>query len=303
MKKDIKNLPASIHDRLKSIAIQNNRPFQEYLFYYAIERFLFRLSRSNYRNEFVLKGGLMFMAWGIPLRRSTRDIDVQGYGINSIENYVSIVKRICLEEVKPDGMHYFPESVRGEIIQNLAEINGVRIYFKGNLGNASVQLHLDISFANVITPNVLDLPYPCLLEKSDIQIKGYPIETTISEKFQAMVSLDRINDRMKDFFDIWLIIHQMRIEGSILFEAIQKTFNHRKTPLPTKIPFALTTEFADNKQRDWERFLSRSLLDINDFKNFDEVIQTLQDFLYPIVEASHNGDKFNRIWQAGVGWE
>jgi hypothetical protein len=303
MKKEIKNLPVSIHNRIKNIAFKNNRPFQEYLFYYAIERFLYRMYKSQYREDFVLKGGLMFMAWGIPLRRSTKDIDVQGYGENSIENYGSVIKNICLEDVEPDGMEFDPDSVRGEIINNLAENNGVRIYFRGNLGNASVQLHLDISFANVITPNILDLPYPCLLEKTDIQIRGYSIETTISEKFQAMVSLDRINDRMKDFFDIWIIIHQVNIEGPILLEAIQKTFDQRKTPLPTNMPVALTSEFAIIKQKEWEGFLRRSLFNKDDFESFDEIIQSLQDFLYPVVEAANNGSKFMRIWRAGVGWD
>lgn len=154
----------------------------------------------------------------------------------------------------------------------------------------------------MITPNVLDLSYPCLLGKSDIQIKGYPIETTISEKFQAMIRLDSINDRMKDFFDIWLIIHQVNIDGAILLEAIQKTFEYRNTPLPKQIPIALTSEFVILKLKDWERFLRRSLIDMDDFGNFDEIIISLRDFLYPVVEAALNQDKFEKNWQVDVGW-
>lgn len=303
MKKEIKNLPASIHNRLKNVAIQNNRPFQEYLYYYAIERFLFRLTTSKYRNDFVLKGGLMFLAWGVPLRRSTRDIDVQGYLENSVENHISIFREICVVNVEPDGIIFDPNSVRGTVINNLADNTGVRINFSGNLGNATVQLHVDISFTNIITPGVLETSYPCLLDNSTIQIKGYPIETTISEKFQAMVSLNSINDRMKDFFDIWILIHQVNIDGATLLEAIEKTFRQRKTPLPIELPVALKEEFAINKQKNWEGFVKRSLLDGEDLENFNEVIQTLRDFLNPVIEAGQKGDKFENSWHPGQGWK
>jgi hypothetical protein len=120
MKNEIKNLPASVHDRLKNIARENGRTFQELFYYYAIERFPYRLSKSPYSNSFILKGGLMFKGWGIPLRRPTRDIDVQGYQENSIENLVTIVRSICVQEVEPDGMWFEPGSVRGEGVMNEA---------------------------------------------------------------------------------------------------------------------------------------------------------------------------------------
>lgn len=227
MKKEVKNLPASVHQRLKNLAVQSGSTFQDMFYYYAMERYLYRLSHSEYSTRFTLKGGLMFRGWGIPLRRLTRDIDVQGYVNNSIENLIAIVREICEQEVEQDGMRFDPDSVNGDQIMNEADYPGAQINFIGYLGTASIHLHLDISFANVITPATVRVAYPTLLDMPGFEIRGYPCETAISEKFQAMVDLGSINDRMKDFFDIWLLSQQVDIQGTTLAEAIQATFKNR----------------------------------------------------------------------------
>lgn len=302
MKKKIRNLPASVHQRLKNLARQRDRTFQELFYYYAMERFLYRLSNSQYSNGFILKGGLMFIGWGIPLRRPTRDIDVQGYQENSIENLEIIVKSICIQDVEPDGMWFDPGSVRGENIINEADYQGIRIYFVGYLGNASIQLHIDVSYANVITPSEINVTYPSLLEMPSFEIRGYPYETAISEKFQSMVELDSINDRMKDFFDIWLLSQQVDIQGTMLAKAIQATFKNRETSLPTKMPTALTNEFAMSRQEDWERFLRRSELNVLEYPSLDEIISTLREFIWPVVAAVANNESFKNTWNAGGPW-
>ena len=244
----------------------------------------------------------MFKGWGIPLRRPTRDIDVQGYQENSIENLVTIVQSICTQDVEPDGMWFDPDSVRGENIINEAEYQGIRIYFTGYLGKASIHLHLDVSFANVITPSEIDVEYPSLLNMPSFEIRGYPYETTISEKFQSMVKLDSINDRMKDFFDIWLLSQQVEIQGATLTKAIRATFKNRKTPLPTNMPTALTSEFAMLRQEDWERFLRRSDLNALEYPSLDEVISVLREFIWPVVLAAANDRSFKSTWNARGPW-
>jgi hypothetical protein len=302
MKKEIKDLPASVHARLKNLAKQGGRTFQELFYYYAMERFLCRLYSSQYSNSFVLKGGLMFKGWGVPLRRPTRDIDVQVYQENSIENLVTIVQNICVQDAEPDGMWFDPDSVRGENIINEADYQGIRIYFIGYLGNASVHLHLDVSFANVITPAEIEVEYPTLLNLPSFEIRGYPYETTISEKLESMVKLGGINDRMKDFFDIWLLSQQVEIQGATLAKAIQATFKNRNTSLPTNMPTALTSEFALLRQTDWERFLNRSQLDPLEYPSLNEVISVLREFLWPVVLATANNESIENIWKAGGPW-
>lgn len=302
MNKEIKDLPASVHARLKNLAKQSGRTFQELFYYYAMERFLYRLFSSQYSNNFILKGGLMFKGWKIPLRRPTRDIDVQVNKKDSIENLVKIVENIFAQDFEPDGMWFDPDSVRGESIINEVEFQGIRIHFIGYLGKASIHLHLDVSFANVITPAEIEVEYPSLLNFPSFDIRGYPHETTISEKFESMVNLGSINDRMKDFFDIWLLSQHLDIQGTTLSEAIRATFNNRKTHLPTSMPIALTSEFAILRQNDWERFLKRSELIIPEYPSLEEVITVLREFLWPVVQALINNETYMKTWNAGGSW-
>jgi predicted nucleotidyltransferase component of viral defense system len=303
MRKEVKNIPASIHDRLKRLARTSGRPFQEYLYYYAIERFLYRLSCSKHKELFVLKGGLMFFGWGIPLRRPTRDIDLQGYLGNRVDELISIVKEICTQEVDPDGMRYDPDSIREEQIIDIVNYPGVRVYFTGYLGQASIHLHLDISFANVITPGEITFDYPTLLGFPVFSLRGYPIETAIAEKVQAMVILENINDRMKDFYDVWLLSQQVDLPGETLVDAIRATFAARETRLPTETPTALSGIFAEQRQTDWEQFLKRSLLDTEDVPAFIHVIDSLNQFLWPILIAASREIPFELIWKAGGPWQ
>ena len=302
MRKAVKNLAESVHVKLNNLAKSEERTFQELFYYYAIERFLFRLSNSPHVNSFTLKGGLAFLGWGIALRRPTRDIDVQGYGENSIENLMKVVKEICIQNVIPDGMQFDPDSVRGERILDEAEYPGVRIYFSGSLGNATIQLHMDVSFANPIIPQVILVDYPSLLGMPTIKMSCYPYETAIAEKFQAMVALDSINDRMKDFYDIWLLSQQVDIPGSTLVSAVKATFQARNTPLPKAIPTALTSGFAMLRQSDWERFLKRSRLNLHEYLSLNETIAVIREFLWPIVQAADNNMSFESIWTARGPW-
>ena len=106
MSKEVRNLPASIHDRLLHLAKQNGLTFDQVFYYYALEGLLHRLSQSRHAQSFVLKGGLMFFGWGLPLRRPTRDIDLQGYTTNTVENLVEIIQEVCSVPINPpDGMY------------------------------------------------------------------------------------------------------------------------------------------------------------------------------------------------------
>jgi len=303
MSEKIKNISASIHQRLKNSAKWDGRSFQEYFYKYSIERFLYRLSCSHYKNEFVLKGGLMFSGWGIPLRRPTRDIDMQGTLVTTVTELVAIIREICLQEVEPDGIRYDPESVRGEQIIEAANYPGIRVYIKGYLGDALIYFHLDVSFANVITPNEISFNYPTMLGMPGFGLRGYPIETAIAEKLQTMVVLDNINDRMKDFYDIWLLSQKVNIFGETLVEAIRATFTARRTRLPQTLPTALTEEFVRLKEFDWKAFLKRSFLRDEDAQAFSLVIETLTKFLWPVLQAANSNMRFSLTWRAGETWQ
>ncbi len=303
MNDECTNLSASIHARLLNLAREKKRTFQEILQYYAMERFLYRLSKSEYRDQFVLKGALMFSVWEIPWRRPTRDIDLRGYVENEIDTVVRSVREICEQEVEPDGMVFVSQSVRADIIQEFAPYQGIRVNFLGLLGKARVHMQLDIGFADEITPAVVDLTYPVLLDTSAPRLKGYPPETLIAEKLHGIAFLGEINSRMKDFYDIWLLSRQHEFDGKQLSQAVQKTFARRETPIPKKIPVGLTKSFAQEKQGMWEAFLGTFRRDDDILPDdFSEVIEQIKAFALPILE-NVGAKRFSQSdWSPERGW-
>lgn len=303
MTKEIKNIAASIHDRLLHKARQEGQTFEQLFYYYALERLLYRLYQSRYSQDFVLKGGLMFFGWGLPLRRPTRDIDLQAYTANSIDNLVKIFREVCSQTVEPpDGMEYDPGSMQGEAILNDADYHGVRVRIQGRLQRMPIWLHVDVSFANLITPGEVTAEYPTLLGMPPFKIRGYPYETTIAEKFQAMVALDLANDRLKDFYDIWLISQKFEIQGVVLAHAMANTFRARNTPFPAQIPTALTDRFANEKQAGWARFVKKLPIQDNTPVVFSEVLAELRTFLFPAMQAAATDGDFLKLWHTGAGW-
>lgn len=291
-----KNSIASIQARLNNMARVQGRTHQELLQYYAIERFLYRLSESEYRDRFVLKGGVVFIAWRIPLRRPTRDIDLHGRTPYQVTDVIEIVKSICLQTVSPDGLDFDVDSVQGEIIQGRAELAGVRIRFTAYLGNARIPMRMDVGFADIVVPPSIQLSYPSLLNMPEPNLKAYTFETLIAEKFQAMVFLGNANSRMKDFHDLWLLANEAAINGASLYDSIKTTFKTRGTEIPIDIPVSLTQEFAKAKQRDWQTFIERANVEDSIPSNFSEVVEKLSDFIMPLLKAIRMAEGFSKSW-------
>lgn len=296
---DARNISASIHQKLLNKATAEYRPFNELLQYFAIERFLYRLSKSPYSKRFVLKGALVFLAWQAPLTRPTRDMDFLAFTENSVENLVQIVREICGQEVEPDGLSFDIGSVEGEIIKEDADYQGVRVIFLGYLGNARINMRLDVGFTDIVTPSPKELEIPTLLnELNKPCLRAYPPETVIAEKFQTMVALGMVNSRMKDFYDLWYMANSMEFDLSLLREAIINTFKQRKTPLSEQLPIALTNEFAAQKQIQWGAFLRKSQI-VDAPLILLSVIEKLQAFFDPVIRS--DGIKDLR-WRSIEGW-
>jgi predicted nucleotidyltransferase component of viral defense system len=281
VKKPVKNLPASVNARLANLARETGGLFNEVLQYYAIERFLFRLSCSPHRDHFILKGGLIFYARQLPLRRPTRDIDLQASASNAVTEIERSLREICTQPVDPDGMTFDPASVMAERIMKEAALPGVGAKCLAYLGTAQIPIQLDISYANVITPAEIEIAYPTLFDSPEPQLRAYPYETVVAEKLQALVFLGSINDRLKDFYDLWLLSEQVAFEGPLLCEAIRATFTQRRTPIPTVAPVALLPAFAQAKQRQWRAFLGKLGFASATVVDFDAVLVRLREFLLP----------------------
>ena len=301
-KRDIKNLPASIQDRLMSQARENDRPFNEVLQHFAIERFLYRLAQSQYSTEFILKGALLFRVWGLPAFRPTRDIDLLGNTDNEVDNLTNIIREVCKGNVQDDGMFFDPETVIGERIKEDADYEGVRIRFVGLLGKTRVHLQIDVGFADVVSPKPVQIKYPVLLPFPEPELRSYPPESVVAEKFQAMIYLGLINSRMKDFYDLWAMSNQFVFSGNLLQEAIRKTFANRKSNIPEELPVALSEQFARDKQVQWSAFLKTT--GIKDApERIKSVQERLQNFLLPVLHSLRAGKIINKDWNPDGYWE
>lgn len=298
-----KNIDASVHQRLLAKARDFDRPFNELFQYFAIERFLYRLSRSAYADRFILKGALMLMVWDSPVSRPTMDIDMLGKEDNSVDTIVDIVRDICVQEAEPDGIIFNPRSTRGERITEDADYEGVRVRFRGSLATARITIQLDVGFGDIVIPTPELTSYPVILDFPAPQIRGYSKESTIAEKFEAMVKLGIMNSRMKDFWDIWLLSHQFNFDGKTLADAIVKTFATRRTGIPAD-PFVFTTAFMRDagKSAQWRAFLRKKRM-VNDPDTFEQVVHAVSVFLKPIVDALVYNRPVPAIWKAPGPWQ
>ncbi|HEX8136371.1 MAG TPA: nucleotidyl transferase AbiEii/AbiGii toxin family protein [Pyrinomonadaceae bacterium] len=303
MKKAKTNLAASVHQRLLNLARASNRPFNELLQYFAIERFLYRFSLSPYKEKFVLKGAQMLRAWEAPLARPTMDVDMlAGQTANTIENLERVVRECC-EIGVDDGVMFDTAGIRGEAINKEAEYQGVRVMVQGTLGKIKLNVQVDFGFGDVVVPQPVPTELPQLLDLGAPRLLGYTPESAIAEKFQAMVTLDIANTRIKDFYDIWSLSRVREFDGRVLAAAISATFRRRTTPLSQGVPLALTDTFSEDqtKQSLWQAFLRKGRLDA-ERKNLTAVVGEIRDFLMPVVDALNAGREFRSRWKDG-GWQ
>ena len=299
----IVNLAASVRARLMNHARETSRPFQEVFQYYAMERFLFRLSRSPYGRRFTLKDALMFRVWDAPMSRATRDVDLLGQIDNSLDGLQHTFREICRTEVEADGMVYDIDTITAEQIKEDADYAGARIRFLGLLEKARASMQVDIGFGDAVIPEPIEVDYPTILKMNAPRLLVYSRESVVAEKFQAMVFLGMLNSRMKDFYDIWSLTRGMVFEGALLARAIRATFEHRTAKLPTETPISLTDEFVSNtmKQAQWSAFLDKIDIDKNTLE-LSEVVSVISAFIMPVIQALNSGTSFVSIWPPGGPW-
>ena len=303
MEKTKKNIAASVHQRLLNEAKKSGRPFVELMQYYAIERFMFRLAQSPFEENYTLKGALMFFAWNTKLPRPTKDVDLLGRIENSLDVVINSMKRICQQKVVQDGIIFHQESISATRITEDLEYKGVRVRIPGNLGTIRLSLQIDIGFGDVIVPKANKFTYPTILGFPAPILRGYSKESTISEKFQAMVKLGLLNSRMKDFYDIWFLSQKFDFKGQTLSNALRKTFVNRNTDIVSN-PVVFENSFASDKdkQKQWQAFIQRTRLSDTP-KKFIEVINKLKLFISPVIFALAENIDFQKNWKAPGPWK
>jgi predicted nucleotidyltransferase component of viral defense system len=272
-----KNIAASIRARLLNKARADKVDFNLMLTRYALERLLYRLSVSQWSDNFLLKGALLFDLWFDQPQPPTRDIDLLGFGPAELDQLTDVFQKIC-DQPCDDGMAYDHGSVSAAEIRKDANYDGVRVTLLGFLDGARCAVQVDVGYGDAVTPAADSVQFPVLLDDMpQPTLRAYPVYTVVAEKYQAMVNLGMANTRMKDYFDLWVLARHSTIDHAILLKAINATFARRNTPLPAGTPIGLSSEFGADmvKQQQWNAFLSRNKLVAPDLSEVVTVLQAL----------------------------
>ena len=273
----------SIRTALKNIADIENIDFQVIITRYFHERLLSRVANSEYADKFFLKGGaLLYAIEGLHIR-PTLDIDMLAKRVsNDKEQLKQIFRTICSYKYDADCVVFDIDKMETENIIEDDKYNGIRVLVDVMLDTIKQRLQIDIGFSDVITPAPINLIYPVLLDElTKPEIQAYSIETIIAEKFHAMITLGTFNSRMKDFYDVYILLKNNDVRDVYLKEAILQTFKNRETDFVKEHElFAENFHLNQNRQTMWTAFLRK--MKITEDLSFSFVIKNILQRLYPI---------------------
>ncbi|NJL50731.1 MAG: nucleotidyl transferase AbiEii/AbiGii toxin family protein [Blastochloris sp.] len=297
------NLTASIATRLRNVAAAKGIDLAFVLRRYAIERLLYRLSVSPERDRFVLKGAMLFTAWLPDPFRPTQDLDLLGFGDGAVPAIAADIEAICRVDVPDDGLMFDVKSLRAEPIRGNQEYGGVRVKLTALLARTQIPVQIDIGFGDAVTPAIVELEFPALLDTPAPRVRAYPRETVLAEKLQAIVMLGAVNTRIKDYYDLLALARLFDFNGATVRDALIATFERRGTPLPVDVPVGLSPEFAGDPQkaRLWDAFIHRASLRLEP-GDLAAAIEDIAAFVLPPLTAAHKGVAFKKRWKAGGPW-
>lgn len=298
------NNVASIKDRLKNKSRETGKTLQELFTLYGLERTIYRLSVSRYKEHFVLKGGIFLYAlFQGDYPRSTTDIDLLAQRISNAEADMKNVFFEVFSQKADDPLRFDLDSLAIAPITEFKEYHGVNVSVIAYLDRTKIPISIDTGFNDLIYPGKTEMDFPITLKDNSIpRIYAYSLYSSVAEKFEAIVSLGYDNSRFKDFYDLYVLATRNDFDGKMLREAIRKTFEHRGTGL-TDIA-AFEPEFATEPLRvnRWNAFIKKKQAMIT--VSLDEVIRIIRSFLMPIVQSITGTGNFPGRWvHENQGWE
>lgn len=303
MKRDgPKNIVASVQARLVQRSRELGVEHQLTLARFGGERLLYRLSKSEFADRFILKGAALLLLWLGETIRPTKDVDLLGFGDTSADSLKRVFMSLGAVEAPEDGLTFLRDSVHVEAIREDDEYGGMRVKLMAMLGNVRIPLQVDVGAGDAVVPPPEVLDYPSLLDLPRARIRAYRPETSIAEKTEAMVSRGVANSRMKDFFDIYGLAETRKFEGDTMRAALAATFARRGTAIPAERPLALTREFGADPQKvvQWTAFVRRTRRpELNDLS---AIVGTLDRFLWPALQAARRNVPWRRTWTSRGGW-
>lgn len=258
-----RNRAASVRSRLKTRADAAGEDFNLVLTRFGLERLLYRLSISPHADHFLLKGALLFAIWHDAPRRPTRDLDLFGLGAGDVENVIAAFREVCAVACA-DGVRFDPAAISGREIREDAGYGGVRLSLHAELDGARLHLQVDVGFGDAVTPGAERIEYPTMLDDLPVPpLRAYPRHTVVAEKLEAIFVLGIANSRMKDYFDLWILLRAGSLDSATLGRAIAATCKRRGTMISVGWPLGLSEGFAADvvKQTQWQAFLRKNRLD------------------------------------------
>lgn len=216
-----------LKDLIRNMSKDKSADAQVLLRNYMMERFLERISLSEYKDNFILKGGMLVAAMVGLDSRSTMDIDATIKGTNvsveDVENIVAVIANVKLE----DGVTFRVKSI-SEIMDE-AEYPGIRVSMDCLFDGTRVPLKIDISTGDIITPKEVLYSFKLMFEDRSIDVLAYNLETVIAEKLETVISRSTANTRMRDFYDMYILdlIYGNNLDKDILHSALMATAEKR----------------------------------------------------------------------------
>ena len=276
----------SVKARLKNFAIKSGCTFQEALTYYGLERTIYRISISEYADNFVLKGGIFLYAlFGRNYERATTDVDLLAQRIsNASEEMKSVFQKIFSRDVD-DALVFDVDSITVEDITEFKEYHGLHVSFVGYLDRTKIPISIDIGFGDVIYPEAVKMDFPVILDMESPRVNAYSLETSIAEKLEAIIHNGYFNSRYKDFYDIYVLSKKYVFSYAELRNAVIQTFENRKTPM-TMDSAAFSDEFLNDPvhQTRWKSFLKKkkALIQVS----MSDAMDWIKAFVRPLFEGT-----------------
>lgn len=290
----MKNMGASVRYRLAEMARAEKKDLVVLLDHYMIERLLYRLSKTEIGGLIALKGAMLFSVWYDAPTRTTRDADF----LSMIHPSNPKLKECLIEAMSmdiDDGVEFRVSTLKECAIKKQNQLPGTHFNFFGYIAGARVRGQLDISFGDIVTERIKTIDFPVILKDMPTPaIPVYPLPSVVAEKIEAMCAFGLANSRLKDFFDISMILSNEKIDAEVIQRAIRGTFENRGTTIPDGSPAAFSHEFSDNNRAGWDAFIRKNKAQTT--MTLDQTQALIAKFVMPIWKAMHANETFEGCW-------
>ncbi len=301
--RSIKNIVASVDQRLLNLARADGRSLDDVRDRYVRERFLYRLSLSPHREDYLVKGATVLQSLAEPTYRTTKDVDLQGLPGVDPQVVLEHLRDVLGQDTStpPDGLRFDQDSIRIEPLRPEAGHRLHRLTLVAKLGKSQYVLRMDIGYGDRPTPPPVERTLSSLLDHPGPVVLCCRLETSLAEKFHAVVDFDIGNTRMKDYYDFWYVAGRLPVSGHDLAAALTATFRNQGTPLRSALPVGLTDRFAQEKQADWSRFRAKLKGGERGPAHFPGLVKDVRAFLMPVVRVAETDPEFRGHWDADRG--